>query len=213
MLVESLSKADSSLQAKQQLLRKTYRVPVLWQTGEHIEYLSGSESDSSSRIGCNANTYYHLYFFWLWNAMSAYEDCSGESKDEIMQYEDSVSQPNAIDNATLQEQLYSSSLLRLWRSGACTQIYEAEEDDEYFDETLLEVQDGEYALSKDLAVFFWTEFREYYGYTSLREVFSGSFIIVNDHLHDELKQFSKNVSSYTNASYNMVKSNELIRFG
>eukprot|EP00731_Ephydatia_muelleri_P003501 Em0001g3501a len=40
---------------------------------------------------------------------SAYEDCSGESKDEIMQYEDSVSQPNAIDNATLQEQLYSSS--------------------------------------------------------------------------------------------------------
>eukprot|EP00731_Ephydatia_muelleri_P005131 Em0002g1307a len=45
---------------------------------------------------------------------SAYEDCSGESEDEIMQYEDSVSQPNAIDNATLQEQLYSSSLLRLW---------------------------------------------------------------------------------------------------
>eukprot|EP00731_Ephydatia_muelleri_P016252 Em0009g676a len=109
---------------------------------------------------------------------SAYEDCSGESEDEIMQYEDRVSQPNAIDNATLQEQLYSSSLLRLWRSGACTQIYEAEEDDEYFDETLLEVQDGEYALSKDLAVSLWTEFREYYGYTSLREVFSGSFIIV-----------------------------------
>eukprot|EP00731_Ephydatia_muelleri_P005287 Em0002g1463a len=125
---------------------------------------------------------------------SAYEDCSGESEDEIMQYEDSVSQPNAIDNATLQEQLYSSSLLRLWRSGACTQIYDAEEDDEYFDETLLKVQDGEYALSKDLSVSFWTEFREYYGYTSLREVFSGSFIIVNDHLHDEFKQFSKNVS-------------------
>ena len=64
---------------------------------------------------------------------SPYEDCSGESEDEIMQYEDSVSQPNAIDNATLQEQLYSSSLLQLWRSGACTQIYEAEEDDEYVD--------------------------------------------------------------------------------
>eukprot|EP00731_Ephydatia_muelleri_P032744 Em0024g288a len=125
---------------------------------------------------------------------SAYEDCSGESEDEIMQYEDRVSQPNAIDNATLQEQLYSTSLLRLWRSGACTQIYEAEEDDEYFDETLLKVQDGEYALSKDLAVSLWTEFREYYGYTSLREVFSGSFIIVNDYLHDEFKQFSKNVA-------------------
>eukprot|EP00731_Ephydatia_muelleri_P007928 Em0004g266a len=45
---------------------------------------------------------------------SAYEDCSGESEDEIMQYENSVSQPNAIGNATLQEQLYSSSLLQLW---------------------------------------------------------------------------------------------------
>ena len=63
---------------------------------------------------------------------SAYEHCSGESEDEIMQ-NDSVSQPNAIDNAILQEQLYSSSLLRLWRSGACTQRYEAKEDDEYFD--------------------------------------------------------------------------------
>ncbi|KAL5514935.1 hypothetical protein EMCRGX_G000020 [Ephydatia muelleri] len=61
MLVESSSKADSSLQAKLQLPAED--VPVLWQTGEHIEYLSGSESDSSSRIGCNANTYYDLYFF------------------------------------------------------------------------------------------------------------------------------------------------------
>ena len=48
------------------------------------------------------------------------EDFSGEDRDEIMQNEGSVSQ-NAIDDATLKEQLYSSSLLRLWRSGACTQ--------------------------------------------------------------------------------------------
>ena len=65
---------------------------------------------------------------------------------------------------------------------------------------MLKVQDGEYALSKDLAVSFWTEFREYYGYTSLREVFGGSFIIVNENLHDEFKQFSDKVSTYTNAS-------------
>lgn len=49
-----------------------------------------------------------------------------------MQNENSVPQ-NAIDDATLKEQLYSSSLLQLWRSGACTLRYEANEDDEYFD--------------------------------------------------------------------------------
>ena len=56
----------------------------------------------------------------------------------------------------------------------------------------------------------WTEFREYYGYTSLREVFCGSFIIVNENLQDEFKKFNKKVSSYIDASYNVVKANELI---
>ena len=78
-------------------------------------------------------------------------------------------------------------------------------------ETRLNVQEGEYALSKDLAVSLWTEFRAYYGYTSLREVFCGSFIVVNDNLQDEFKEFTKRVSSYIGASYNVVKANELIR--
>ena len=56
----------------------------------------------------------------------------------------------------------------------------------------------------------WTEFREYYGYTSLREVFCGSFIIVNENLQHEFKKFNKKVSSYIDASYNVVKANELI---
>ena len=57
----------------------------------------------------------------------------------------------------------------------------------------------------------WTEFKAYYGYTSLREVFCGSFIVVNDNLQDEFKEFTKRVSSYIGASYNVVKANELIR--
>ena len=60
------------------------------------------------------------------------EDLSGQDRDDIMQNEDTVPQ-NATGDATLKELLYSSSLLRLWRSGACTQRYEANEDDEYFD--------------------------------------------------------------------------------
>ena len=42
------------------------------------------------------------------------------------------------------------------------------------------------------------------------EVFCGSFIIVNENLQDELKKFNKKVSSYIDASYNVVKANELI---
>ena len=48
------------------------------------------------------------------------ENFRGEDRDEIMLNEDSVPQ-NAIDDVTLKEQLYSSSLLQLWRSGAFTQ--------------------------------------------------------------------------------------------
>ena len=33
----------------------------------------------------------------------------------------------------LEEQLYSSDILRLWRSGACTSHYEAKEDDDEFE--------------------------------------------------------------------------------
>ena len=56
----------------------------------------------------------------------------------------------------------------------------------------------------------WIEFRAYYGYISLSEVFCGSIIIINDNLLDELKNFKKRVSSYTGASYDVVKANELI---
>ena len=44
-----------------------------------------------------------------------------------------ISKDFSGEEDTLKEQLFSSSLLRLWRSGACTQRYEANEDDEDFD--------------------------------------------------------------------------------
>ena len=67
-------------------------------------------------------------------------------------------------------------------------------------ETELNVQEGEYALSRDLAVSLWA----YYG-----EAFCGNFIISNENLQDKFEKFSTRGSSYIDASYNMVKANEL----
>ncbi|KAL5516625.1 hypothetical protein EMCRGX_G002009 [Ephydatia muelleri] len=57
------------------------------------------------------------------------------------------------------EQLNSSHLLRLWRTGTSEFHYEAKEDDEAFDEILpdLKLKAGEFALSKDTTVALWIE--------------------------------------------------------
>ena len=55
-----------------------------------------------------------------------------------------------IDYSILWEQLHSSHLMRLWRTGACVLHYKAAEDDEEFD-----VSVNEYKLH---AVEFYTQF-------------------------------------------------------
>ena len=58
--------------------------------------------------------------------------------DEIQYKERGVLSPEQVeveaelDRSVLEEQLYSPSLSRLWRSGACILHYEAKEDDEDF---------------------------------------------------------------------------------
>ena len=81
-----------------------------------------------------------------------------------------------IDCSILWEQLHSSHLMRLWRTGACVLHYKAAEDDEEFDvsvneyklhaveynftqETSLRLKEGEYALSKDITVCLWLKYR------------------------------------------------------
>ena len=69
-------------------------------------------------------------------------------------------------------------IIRLWRSGACASYYEAKEDDKEFDVNVvmhsfiviyslqnaeLYLQQEEYALSKDIDVSLWIDFREFYG--------------------------------------------------
>ena len=60
-------------------------------------------------------------------------------------------------------------------------------------DTMLDFQQGEYALSKNLDVSLWIEYRAYYGKAPLKEVLGGHFVIVNEHLHNK---FDKKLCSY-----------------
>ena len=56
-----------------------------------------------------------------------------DAVDEIVGGRDGcVSEDSNYKSSALEEQLYSPSLIRLWRSGACVMHYEAKEDDQDF---------------------------------------------------------------------------------
>ena len=53
----------------------------------------------------------------------------------------------------------------------------------------LDLQQEEYALSKDIDVSLWIDFREFYGTFPLQEVLGGNFVVVNENLHAEFAEF------------------------
>eukprot|EP00731_Ephydatia_muelleri_P015573 Em0008g1293a len=90
-------------------------------------------------------------------------------------------------------------------SGACVLHYKAAEDDEEFDETSLRLKEGEYALSKDITVCLWLEYRSLNGRTPLRDVSGGDFVIINEELHGEFDEFRSKVYAYVDKEYSIVE--------
>ena len=59
-------------------------------------------------------------------------------------------------------------------------------------EKTLHLQKDEFALSKDLTVSLWIDYRTYYGGESpIREMYGGDFVIINEELHDEYNIYDK----------------------
>ena len=54
---------------------------------------------------------------------------------------------------------------------------------------MLDFQQGEYALSKNLDVSLWIEYGAYYSNAPVKEVFGGHFVIVNEHLYYKFDKF------------------------
>ena len=57
------------------------------------------------------------------------------------------------------------------------------------------MQKDEFALSKDLTVSLWIDYRTYYGESPIREVYGGDFVIINEDLHDEFNKFKIKLTS------------------
>ena len=73
----------------------------------------------------------------------------------------------------------------------------------------LDLQQEEYALSKDIDVSLWIDFREFYG--NLQEVLGGNFVVVNENLHAEFAEFKGKVLSYIGTTHCLVKRIELLK--
>ena len=78
-------------------------------------------------------------------------------------------------------------------------------------ETSLRLMEGEYALSKDIAICLWLEYRSLNGSTQLRDVSGGDFVIVNEELHGEFDEFRSKVYAYVDKEYSIVEAVELLQ--
>ena len=52
---------------------------------------------------------------------------------------------------------------------------------------------GEYALSKDLNVALWLDYRSFNNEKPLKEVYDGDFVIIDEQLHAQFDEFKQNV--------------------
>ena len=75
-------------------------------------------------------------------------------------------------------------------------------------ETSLRLKEGEYALSKDITVCLWLEYRSSNGSSPLGNVSGGDFVIFNEELHGE---FRSKVYAYVDKEYSIVEAVELLQ--
>eukprot|EP00731_Ephydatia_muelleri_P008985 Em0004g1323a len=108
------------------------------------------------------------------------------------------------------QSVYTTSVYTTAFQSLCTS-YKAAEDDEEFDETSLRLKEGEYALSKDITVCLWLEYRSLNDSTPLRDVSGGDFVIVNEELHGEFDEFRSKVYAYVDKEYSIVEAVELLQ--
>ena len=72
----------------------------------------------------------------------------------------------------------------------------------------MDLHEGEFALSKDLNVALWIQYRTCNEATSLREVCGGSFVIVIDDLEAQFQDFKR---QYSGLNYSFVEAVEILR--
>ena len=66
-------------------------------------------------------------------------------------------------------------------------------------------------MSKDIDVFLWIDFREFYGEHPLQEVLGGDFVAIDENVHAEFAEFRGKVQSYIGTTCCVVKGIELLK--
>ena len=59
-------------------------------------------------------------------------------------------------------------------------------------DSTFDMQEEECALSKDMDVALWIDYRTFCGECPLKVLLGGNFVIVNEHLQDEFEEFRGN---------------------
>ena len=59
---------------------------------------------------------------------------------------------------------------------------------------------SEFALSKDLMVSLWTQYQAFTGNEPLREVYDGDFVMVDNDLYGDFKEFKKSGETFESLS-------------
>ena len=70
---------------------------------------------------------------------------------------------------------------------------------------------GEYALSKDINVALWIDYRTFYGECLLKEVLGGNFVIINEDLQVEFEEFIAKIQCMIGTTHTLVKGVELLK--
>ena len=78
-------------------------------------------------------------------------------------------------------------------------------------DSTFDMQEEEYALSKDIDVALWIDYRTFYGECPLKELLGGNFVIVNEHLQEEFEEFRGKIQCTIGTTHILVKGIELLK--
>ena len=73
----------------------------------------------------------------------------------------------------------------------------------------LNLQDNEFALSKDLMVSLWSQYRTFSGKEPLKDIYDGNFVIIDDILYEDFKSFKKEGESF---QYCAVEALDILKY-
>ena len=78
-------------------------------------------------------------------------------------------------------------------------------------DSTFDMQEEDYALSKDIDVTLWIVYRTFYGECPLKELLGGNFVIVNEHLQEEFEKFRGKIQCAIGTTHILVKGIELLK--